>query len=189
MRSVTDQHSGPTELRTARLLLRPPRLDDAAAYYSLASDPEYAVFGSRLPVDRKNVERGLAQIVATPWERRPEFAIVLDGEVVGRVVLEVDRTNAIAALGYGVARPVWGRGVATEAARAMMGYGFEGLGLAKVWARADPRNSASVRVLEKLGMQREGLLRDHLVVRGERVDRVYYGILRAEWEAARASGG
>jgi [ribosomal protein S5]-alanine N-acetyltransferase len=103
-------------------------------------------------------------------------------------VLDVDRNNVTAALGYGVSRACWGRGVASEAARAAVNYGFEAFGLAKVWARADPRNGASVRVLEKLGMVREGLLRGHLIVRGERVDRVYYGIMRSEWKAARSAG-
>ena len=182
---MTDSPPAPTELRTARLLLRPPRLDDADAYYAIASDPEYAYYGSRNTLDRAAVERGLARIVATAWDRRPELAIVLEGQVVGRVALEIDRANVTGALGYGVARPFWGRGIASEAARAAVDYGFTVFGLAKVWARADPRNGASVRVLEKLGMQREGLLRGHLVVRGERVDRVCYGILREEWEAHR----
>jgi RimJ/RimL family protein N-acetyltransferase len=181
-RVVTKRTPSPTEIRTERLLLRPPRLEDVDAYFALVNDPEYAFFGSRQGADRASTERGLARIIATPWEQRPELAIVLSNELVGRVVLEVDRANETAALGYGVARTCWGRGVATEAARAMMEYGFEGLGLAKVWARADPRNTASVRVLEKIGMVREGLLRSHLVVRGERVDRVYYGLLREEWE-------
>ena len=125
---------------------------------------------------------------ATPWEQRPELAIVFEGEVVGRAILDVDRANVTAALGYGVARAHWGRGIASEAARAIVDYGFEAFSLAKVWARADPRNGASVRVLEKIGMQREGLLRGHLLVRGERVDRAYYGILREEWEAGRLAG-
>lgn len=178
----------PTELRTARLLLRQPRHDDVDAYLAIESDPEYAFYGSRQNVDRAGMERGLARIIATPWEQRPELAIVLDGEVVGRAILDVDRANVTAALGYGVARACWGRGIATEAARAILDYGFEAFGLAKIWARADPRNIASVRILEKLGMTREGLLRSHLLVRGERVDRVYYGILRDEWEAGRSAG-
>ena len=180
---VGSQTPAPTEIVTARLLLRPPRLEDVDAYHALVSDPEYAFFGARQAADRDATRRGLAKIVVTPWAQRPEFAIVHDGRVVGRVVLEMDRTNQTAALGYGIARPAWGSGLATEAAHAMMTYGFEEFDLAKVWARADPRNGASVRVLEKIGMIREGLLRSHLIVRGERVDRVYYGILRSEWEA------
>jgi RimJ/RimL family protein N-acetyltransferase len=188
IQGVTEPAPGPTELRTTRLLLRQPTLDDVDAYFEIASDPEYARYGSRQSVDRARVERGLARIVATPWHERPEFAIVLEGEVVGRAILYVDRANSTAALAYGVARASWGRGIASEAARAVVDYGFEAFGLAKVWARADPRNGASVRVLEKVGMQREGLLRGHLLVRGERVDRVYYGILRAEWETGGSTG-
>lgn len=183
---MIDPQPAPTELRTARLLLRPPRLDDVDAYLAIESDPEYAFYGTRQSIDREVMERGLARIIATPWQQRPELAIVLEGRLIGRAILDVDRANVTAALGYGVARECWGRGVASEAARAIVDYGFDAFGLAKVWARADPRNRASVRVLEKIGMQREGLLRGHLLVRGERVDRVYYGLLREEWEANRS---
>jgi RimJ/RimL family protein N-acetyltransferase len=183
---VTDHPPAtPTELRTVRLLLRPPRPSDADAYFAIASDPEFARFGSRGDLDREATGRALARIIAIPWEQRPEFAVTLEGQVVGRVTLDVDRINQIAALGYGIGRPWWGRGLASEAARAGLDYAFEVLRVAKVWARADPRNLGSVRILEKLGMQREGLLRRHLWYRGERVDRVYYGMLREEWLAAR----
>jgi RimJ/RimL family protein N-acetyltransferase len=100
----------------------------------------------------------------------------------------VDRVNRTGDLGYGLARDAWGKGLATEAARAVVDYGFSALGLAKVWARTDPRNAASVRVLEKLGMRREGLLRSHVIRWGERADRAYYGLLREEWEAEGARG-
>ena len=184
---MTDQNPAPTELRTARLRLRQPRLEDVDAYLAIESDPEYAFYGARLSIDREGMQRGLARIIAAPWHQHPEFAIVFEGQVVGRVVLTVDREHATAVLGYGVARSCWGLGIASEAARAVVDYSFEAFGLAKVWARVDPRNVASVRVLEKLGMQREGLLRSQLQRRGERVDRAYYGILREEWEAGRLS--
>ena len=183
---VTEHLPMPTELRTARLLLRQPRPDDVDAYLAIESDPDYLFYGSRQSVDREGMERGLARIIAAPWHQHPEFAVVFRGQVVGRVVLTVDRENATAALGYGVARTCWGLGIATEAARAGMDYSFQTFVLEKVWARVDPRNVGSVRVLEKLGMQREGLLRSQIVRRGERVDRAYYGILRAEWKAGRA---
>jgi ribosomal-protein-alanine N-acetyltransferase len=189
IRLVTDQLPAPTELRTSRLLLRPPRLEDADAYFDIASDPEYAFYGSRGSLDREATARGLARIIAKPWPERPEFAIALEGRVIGRIMLDVDRANLICSLGYGIARDSWGHGFATEAARAVVDYAFEGLGMDKVWARADPRNVASVRVLEKLGMQREGLFRGHVLIRGQRLDRVYYGLLREEWTAGRAAGG
>jgi RimJ/RimL family protein N-acetyltransferase len=58
------------------------------------------------------------------------------------------------------------------------------MGLDRVWARADARNVASVRVLEKVGMRRKGLFRREVLRRSERVDRVCFGLLREEWEAA-----
>lgn len=184
---MTDQRPAPTELRTSRLLLRQPTLDDVDAYLAIESDPEYAFFGSRDSLDHAGMERGLARIIATPWAQHPEFAVVLEGQVVGRVALTVDRANGTASLGYGILRSCWGQGIATEAARAVLDYSFEAFELAKVGARVDPRNLASVRVLEKLGMQLEGVLRSQLVRRGERVDRAYYGILREEWEAGRSA--
>ena len=176
---------GPTELQTARLLLLPPRPEDADAYVALASDPEFAAYGSRRAPDREMTVRALSRIIATPWARRPEFAVLLAGQVVGRVSLDIDAANQIAALGYGIARPQWGRGFASEAAGAVVDYAFAVLELAKVWARVDPRNVASVRVLEKLGMQHEGTLRSHVLSWGERADRASYGLLRAEWAARR----
>ncbi|MYL06055.1 MAG: GNAT family N-acetyltransferase [Gemmatimonadales bacterium] len=85
-------------------------------------------------------------------------------------------------MGYSLARKHWGRGLTAEAARAVVDWGFRERGLAKVYAYADARNAQSLRVMEKLGMTREGTLRSHRTLRGERVDDVYYGLLRVEWE-------
>jgi RimJ/RimL family protein N-acetyltransferase len=175
------------ELRTNRLLLRPFRIEDAGDVFAFARDEEYAYFlvPGPAPSTRAEVETALRDRIRTPWEERACFAITLAGRVIGEVVLEIDRLNGIANLGYGVAREHWGQGLATEAGRAVVDYGFRDLQLAKIYARADPRNLGSIRVLEKLGMQREGLLRSHVIRRGERVDRVYYGLLRDEWAAGR----
>ena len=67
-----------------------------------------------------------------------------------------------------------------EAARAVVDWGFRKRGLAKVYAYADERNAPSLRVMEKLGMTREGMLRSHRTFRDERIDDVYYGLLREE---------
>ena len=133
------------------------------------------------------MHRALERIIAVPWAQRPEFVIEWEGHLVGRVMLEVDRVNLVATLGYGVAREHWGRGIASEAAQAVTDYAFTELGVEKVAARVDPRNVASVRVLEKLGMQREGVLRSQVVRWGERADRALYGILREDWDAEAAT--
>ncbi len=173
----------PHQISTRRLVLRPVEPNDVDALFSLLSDEEVAYFALPGPATREWVQRSLA--ADPPWHDQPDFAVVLDGEVVGRIVLEIDRPNGIANLGYVIARKCWGKGFATEAAESVVDYGFHEFGLDKVYARADPRNVGSVRVLEKLSMRREGLLRNHVVRRGERCDRVYYGLLREEWEIAR----
>jgi [ribosomal protein S5]-alanine N-acetyltransferase len=175
----------PTELRTNRLLLRPFRLEDAENVFAYLNDEEVVYFLTRHPPPNhvREVEKMLTRILQTPWQDFPHFAVVLDAQVVGEVSLGVEHADRIANLGYGIARQHWGKGLATEAARVVLNYGFHSVDLAKIYARADPRNVGSVRVLEKLGMQREGLLRSHHIRRGERVDRVMYGLLRPEWEA------
>ena len=75
----------------------------------------------------------------------------------------------------------WGKGYATEAAREMLGYGFESLGLHRIFATCFPHNPASGRILKKIGMQYEGCQRQHLLKWGQFVDSELYGILRREW--------
>lgn len=104
--------------------------------------------------------------------------------VIGGIALRLSPEHRLAELGYGLARSAWGRGLATEAVRAVMDTAFVLLPLLnRIRAVADPRNVASLRVMERLGMVREGVLRQNRVVRGELVDEVWCGILRSEWDA------
>ena len=86
-------------------------------------------------------------------------------------------------IGYSVARRLWNQGVCTEAARAVVDAAFTThLDLGRLFARADVDNVGSHRVMEKVGMTREGVLRKNRVERGEAIDEVFYSILRDEWE-------
>ena len=87
-----------------------------------------------------------------------------------------------AEIGYWLARPCWGRGVATAAVRELSAYAFEELGLRRLVAQVYPWNQASVRVLEKCGFRREGYLRAHVLKDGEPVDVLAYGLLAEETE-------
>ena len=107
----------------------------------------------------------------------------MEGRVIGSIALQVDEAHEVAERAYAIRREHWGKGLMLEAAKAVIQWGFGERGLAKIWAKADPPNRRSWRVMEKLGMTREGLLPDHAKVRGERVDDVDYGILREEWES------
>jgi RimJ/RimL family protein N-acetyltransferase len=93
-------------------------------------------------------------------------------------------------IGYAISRAHWGKGVAPEAALAVIEWAFKTFALAKVWASTDAEHARSRRVLEKLGMRHEGTLRSHHLGRaGGRVDEVMYGLLREEWEEQRRQAG
>ena len=172
----------PTTLKTERLLLRPFKLSDIDAVLEYASDPQWATHYPG-PYNRKRAEYTVAFAVSTPGDNGAVFAIVYDGRVIGLVSLNVDPEDRErkAELGYDIARNVWGRGLATEAASAVCDWGFREFALAKIFAGADARNRRSRRVMEKLGMTREAVHRSDEVEDGERVDSALYSVLRSEW--------
>src|SRR5262245_16906139 len=88
-------------------------------------------------------------------------------------------------IGYSLTRACWGRGYATEVAQGLLQFGFETLGLHRIWAIVEPENTASARVLEKVGMQREGRLRDHRYAKGRWRDSGVYAALAPEWAIGR----
>jgi RimJ/RimL family protein N-acetyltransferase len=177
----------PDAIETARLRLRPFHFEDIDDILALGEDPEMARYMSMpQPFRRADAERVIArQILADPNERFG-WAAELEGAVVGWVNLIFDRENRRAEVGYGIARDHWGKGLATEAARAAIDAAFATFpDLNRVRAMADARNIGSQRVMEKLGMKREGVLRQNQVVRGEFIDEAWYGLLRSEWEGQR----
>ena len=171
------------ELRTESLLLRPFRPDDVNDVFEYAQDPEWGRFlPLPHPYTQRDAEVFIAGQVVEPRADRVTFAIELDGKVVGGINLTIDASKQTAELGYSIAKDLWGRGLVPEAAREVVRWGFETQSLEKISAFADSRNKQSFRVMEKLGMTREGLFKKQGVIRGERVDNVYCGLLREDWE-------
>ena len=172
----------PTNLSTQRLLLRPFSPDDVNDVFSYASDPEWSRFlPVPIPYTREDAQDFVEGNTNSNWERNAMFAIEFNGGVVGGIDLRIDAPNAMAMVGYAIARAHWNQGLMTEAVQAVVDWGFKEFGLAKIWSFADVENVASWRVMEKIGMTREGTLRSHGVLRGVRQDFHYYGILRCEW--------
>jgi [ribosomal protein S5]-alanine N-acetyltransferase len=168
-----------TQLRTERLLLRPFQVGDVADALAYRNDTEFARFLPHIPqpFTHEDAEAFVALNMSEPWERSPTFAVVLDGRVIGTVNFEVNRDKGEAMLGYAIGRAWWGRGIATEAARAAMGWAVETFDLVRIWASTEPGHVGSMRVMEKLGMEREpplagaGLERD-----GKPGDGVVYSV-------------
>ena len=92
----------------------------------------------------------------------------------------LDRNNRRAEVGYALRRDAWGRGYATEAVGAVVAWGFGELGLHRLEADIDPRNTASAAVLTRLGFRLEGVLRERWFVAGEVSDSAMYGLLAHE---------
>lgn len=179
--------TGQPVLATDRLLLRPFTLADAPEVQRLAGDYEVASRALDIPYPYPD---GAAEVwiatLAPGFEQGVHvvYAATRAGEpgLVGAVgLVEIDHTHGRAELGFWVAKSCWGRGYATEAARAMIEYGFSTLGLHRIYATHFSRNTASGRVMEKCGMVHEAHLREH--ARKWRVfeDIEVWGILSADW--------
>ncbi len=103
-----------------------------------------------------------------------------DHALLGAIGLRIEREHARAELGYWIGVPYWGYGYCTEAARAIVRYGFTDLGLQRIYAYCFTTNPASGRVLQKLGMTHEGMRRKHTLKDGVFLSSDAYGILRVE---------
>ena len=100
------------------------------------------------------------------------------GEATGGIGLELggDIERRSAELGYWLGEAFWGKGITTAAVRALTGYGFEALNLTRIFAVPFASSSASIRVLEKCGYIREGLMRRSAVKEGVVIDQVLYAL-------------
>ena len=172
-------------IETPRLVLRPFVPADAPEVQRLAGDREVAS-------TTLNIPHPYADGMAEAWiaSHEPAFArgerLTLavtgrdGGQLLGGISLRLVARDENAELGYWIGRPYWGRGICTEAAAALVAYGFETLGLHRIHASFLARNPASGRVMQKVGMTREGRLREHVKKWGVFEDLEKYAILRAE---------
>lgn len=181
----------PAILRTARLLLRPMTLDDAADLALRRSDRETAQFqGWPTPYP---LERAVALIDEMIARGAPalggwtQLACVRseDGVIVGDIALFLDDAGHNGELGYTLHPWARGHGYATEASEAALDYAFTTWGLHRVEASIDPRNAASRRVLERLGFRHEGTMIESYWLGDTVTDDARYGLLRREWQARR----
>jgi RimJ/RimL family protein N-acetyltransferase len=174
-------------IETPRLILREFGDNDADAVHAYARDPEvvrHLDWGPNTPEDTA----GFLAVARTARDAVPRtahhLAIVLKvgGQLIGGCRIEIrSAVNGNGDVGYVLARQAWNRGYATEVTRALLGFGFERLALHRIWATCDVENVASARVLEKVGMHREGHLRENVRRKGEWRDSYLYALLAPEW--------
>jgi [ribosomal protein S5]-alanine N-acetyltransferase len=174
-------------LQSDRVLLRDFIDSDFVATHEYESDSKVVRYQSH---GVRTAEESLAYIKKVREESSHEprrlfdLAIVFkeNEEVVGRCGLYVSNPELReATLWYVLNRHYWGRGLVPEAARVLLGFGFRSLGIHRVFVDCDPRNVASVRVAQKLGMRQEAHFHENAWIKGEWTDSVVYAILDREW--------
>jgi len=136
--------------------------------------------GLPFPYTEKDAEEFIGFVLNGEKDSRYIFAICCDGKVVGCIgVYRKDNVHRLTGeLGYYIAEPYWGRGIASEAVRQMCGYVFKNTDIVRIFAEPYANNAASCRVLEKAGFQFEGTLRWHAIKNGQLLDMKMYAKIR-----------
>jgi RimJ/RimL family protein N-acetyltransferase len=180
-----------TTIETERLILRRFRNSDLASFMAYRNDPEVARYQSwESPTRREG-----AKFIAEQSRNRPgiagkwfQFAAESKRERVlaGDCAMLISKSEPrVAEIGYTFARAYQGNGLATEAVRAVVNYGFDKLGLHRFIATTDCRNHRSVALLERLGMRCEGHFVENVWFKGEWCDEFQYAVIREEWMGTR----
>jgi RimJ/RimL family protein N-acetyltransferase len=177
-------------LETERLVLRPFTEDDFDALHEMRSDAGVSRYLYNAPQSPEQTRELLqVKIAAASLSEEGQWLSAAaglreTGEVVGDVGLcWVSAEHRQGELGYVVHPAHQGRGYATEAARPLLAFGFETLGLHRIVGRLDARNAASVRVLEKLGMRLEAHFAENEWVKGEWTSELVYAVLATELQS------
>ncbi|MBI1261688.1 MAG: GNAT family N-acetyltransferase [Rhizobiales bacterium] len=176
-------------IETPRLVLRDFISADLDAVHAYSSRPEvsrFLIWGPNTLAQTREAIRDFQDDQKRKPRRVYELGIVPKHgkKIIGGVGLKVtDWYNRTGDIGYVLHPDSWGHGFAEEAARAMLAAGFHELGLHRITAICDQRNKASARVMERLGMRREGVFRQSKVIQGEWGDEYLYALLASDFNA------
>jgi ribosomal-protein-alanine N-acetyltransferase len=178
------------ELKTSRLTLRLLQPEHAAGLYPIWSDADVVRFTyMRLVKDMDSCLQSVVSMIEAGSRHEDEgpYVIFLGPAVIGMAgAVKLSRDSSEYELYYHLGRPYWGRGFATEAASAVVDQIFSMPLVHRVSAEVVAENAASIRVLEKTGMKREGRLRGKFFKDGIYRDLYVYSILRNEWQQWKA---
>ncbi len=178
----------PPILETERLILRPQTMEDVDDIVKLAGD--IAIIKTTLnipyPYEKEDAIAWLSTLKES-WEKQESLNLAItqkkDNAYTGGIGLNLYLRHDKAALGYWVAKPYWGKGYATEAAHALIQFGFTELNLNRIEADYFSNNPASGRVMQKLGMTHEGFAKQTYKKSGEYIDTERYAILKSDFQS------
>jgi len=173
-------------IKTERLILRDFISDDWQAVHEYASDPQvvkHVEWGPNTERDSRQFVQYVMSLNKTGPREAYELAVVLSSQdkLIGAASIHISNwRHREGWIGYCLNRQFWGMGIATEAGRSLVKFGFAELGLHRIFATVDPLNHGSAAVLKKLGMQKEGHFRENKFVRGKWRDTDFYAVLESE---------
>jgi len=174
-------------LRSERVILREMQEKDWIDVHKYASQEKVCQYQPWGPNSEEESE-GFVKQVLVDAKKEPRsrfvFAIILkeSGEMIGAGEFNIrDYTNRAGEIAYIVNPKFWGKGFATEVTKLLIAYGINDLNLHRIFATCDPRNIGSLRVLEKVGMIKEGRIREDLWIKDGWRDSLLYSILEQEW--------
>ena len=163
-----------TILRTERLLLRPARPDDVDAFHAILSDPRAMLYWSTPPhATLAETREWVTSMIEDSPEERDDFVVELDGRLIGKA-----GCYRLPEIGYILHPDVWGRGYAKEALAAVIAHIFATRDLEKITADVDPRNSASIGLLLRLGFAETHRAKGTWQVGDQLCDSVYFALPR-----------
>lgn len=173
---------------TPRLTLRLLTEADLPALYDIFSNPEVMRYWSYPPWTDKSQAQQMLKDVQAGYDTGNALQLGIerraDQALVGTCTLfQFHVASRRAEIGYALGRPYWKLGYMHETLQALLHYAFQTLNLNRLEVDIDPRNLASANVLERLGFQKEGHLRERWIVNDEVSDTWLYGLLRREWQA------
>ena len=175
-------------IHTDRLTLRKPTYDDVQPLLELSQDDDVMLYYGMEPFTEEKQSRDEIEWFLKIWREGTgtRWVITLKGEddLIGEIgFYEYKKKHRRAEIGYKLSRSHWMKGYMTEALVGMLDYMYGNLELNRVQALVDPRNEASLRLIERQGFQRDGLLRSYEYERGAYVDLIMLSLLREEWES------
>ena len=179
------------DLHTLRLSLREFRESDASLTHRYERDPHVVRYQSHEPQSfAQSLARVKSAIAASQETPRTVFDLAIvrtqDEQLIGRCGFKITNPEQHEAMLWYVSVPtVWGQGYVTEAAQALLTFAFEQLSLHRIFVDIDPRNTASLRVAEKLGMRREAHFIENAWLKGEWTDAIIMARLAREHQATR----
>lgn len=173
------------EIETPRLFLRKMTMADAQDMYAYSKDPEvsrHVLWDAHRSV---NESKGYLRYIMRQYRNNEPSSWGIEHKESGHLIGTIgymwwNRENRSAEVGYSLSRKHWNQGLMTEALRAVLRFGFEDMNLHRIEAQHETTNPASGKVMEKVGMQKEGILRGRLYNKGKFVDVALYAILRGD---------